>query len=148
LFQQRLQDDPDAIEHERLRGLGRVDAVGLEELRLVGEVFEQEGHQRGAMRAVARDPPGIRHYARFSDLGSPGSSHPEVTLLARPWGFDPGDIRVPCAVWHGSEDRLIPEHHGRHLAAVIPGCAATYHPRDGHFLPFQRGAEILRALVS
>jgi len=89
----------------------------------------------------------VETFAESLGRGVAGYVH-EVTLLARPWGFDPGDIRVPCVVWHGSEDRLIPEHHGRHLAAVIPGCAATYHPRDGHFLLFQRGAEILKALVS
>ncbi len=49
-----------------------------------------------------------------------------------PWGFSPGDIRVPVQVWHGGEDRFVPVSHGKWLAARIPNAEAHIEPTQGH----------------
>ena len=41
---------PDVVEHPRLRGCDRMDAVGLEHRLVLGEALEQERHQRGLAR--------------------------------------------------------------------------------------------------
>jgi pimeloyl-ACP methyl ester carboxylesterase len=37
--------------------------------------------------------------------------------FTKPWGFDPATIRVPVAIWWGSEDVLVPPQHGKWLAS-------------------------------
>ena len=44
--EQRPKAAPDIVEHHRLRGGGRMQAVALEGLAVIGETFEQEGLQR------------------------------------------------------------------------------------------------------
>jgi pimeloyl-ACP methyl ester carboxylesterase len=41
--------------------------------------------------------------------------------MLRPWGFEPGDVRRPVAVWHSQDDPMVAIEHGRRLAAAIPG---------------------------
>jgi pimeloyl-ACP methyl ester carboxylesterase len=58
----------------------------------------------------------------------------EMRLMARPWGFDPADVRVPVEIWVGEHDERHPAAVSRRLAArlrgevpvhVVPG-AATF----------------------
>jgi pimeloyl-ACP methyl ester carboxylesterase len=67
----------------------------------------------------------------------------DVRVLARPWGFALDDIRVPVHLWHGDEDTVIPLHHGRYLASVIPGATLRICPGEGHMLMWNHLAEIL-----
>jgi pimeloyl-ACP methyl ester carboxylesterase len=53
--------------------------------------------------------------------------------FVRDWGFDVGDIAVPTYVWQGSEDKMVPFHHGEWLAAHIPGAVAHLEQGEGHF---------------
>jgi pimeloyl-ACP methyl ester carboxylesterase len=72
----------------------------------------------------------------------------ELLLYSRPWGFDPAAIRARVEFWHGERDATVPVSMGRNLAAIIPGCKATFLPEEGHFsLPVDHAEEILRALV-
>ena len=49
------------------------------------------------------------------------------------WGFDLDDIAVPAYVWQGSEDKMVPFHHGQWLAAHVPGAVAHREDGEGHF---------------
>jgi pimeloyl-ACP methyl ester carboxylesterase len=40
--------------------------------------------------------------------------------IARPWGFEPADIRQPVAVWHSEDDTMVAFEHGRRLVAAVP----------------------------
>lgn len=48
------------------------------------------------------------------------------------WGFDVDDLAVPSYLWHGSEDPLVPFHHGEWLAARLPGVVAHLEEGEGH----------------
>lgn len=41
--------------------------------------------------------------------------------FTRPWGFDPGWIRVPTLLWHGTRDVFSPVSHAQWLAERIEG---------------------------
>jgi pimeloyl-ACP methyl ester carboxylesterase len=69
----------------------------------------------------------------------------DVRVLARPWGFALGDIRVPVQLWHGDEDTVVPLHHGRYLASVIPGATLRICPGEAHMLMWNHLGEILMA---
>lgn len=71
----------------------------------------------------------------------------DIRVLARPWGFAPEDINVPVQLWHGDEDAVIPLHHGRYLATVIPGATLRICPGEGHMLMWNHVAEILMAVA-
>jgi len=67
----------------------------------------------------------------------------DIQVLARAWGFTLEDIRVPVHLWHGNEDAVIPLHHGRYLASVIPGATLRICPGEGHMLMWNHLSEIL-----
>ena len=71
----------------------------------------------------------------------------DLAILAAPWGFAPGAIAVPLALWHGDADRMVPASASRVLAAAIPGAEARFHPGEGHFMVFDRWAEVLAWLT-
>jgi pimeloyl-ACP methyl ester carboxylesterase len=53
--------------------------------------------------------------------------------FTRDWGFDLGGISVPTYVWQGSEDLMVPFHHGQWLAEHLPGAVAHLEEGEGHF---------------
>ncbi|MDZ5619870.1 alpha/beta hydrolase [Nocardioides sp. HM23] len=52
--------------------------------------------------------------------------------FTRDWGFALDDITVPTYLWQGSEDLMVPFHHGEWLAEHIPGVVAHLEPGEGH----------------
>jgi pimeloyl-ACP methyl ester carboxylesterase len=52
--------------------------------------------------------------------------------FTRDWGFDPGAIAVPVAIWQGRQDRFVPFTHGEWLAAHVPGARAHIYHEHGH----------------
>ncbi|MAF46818.1 MAG: alpha/beta hydrolase [Rhodospirillales bacterium] len=72
----------------------------------------------------------------------------DLHLMARPWGFDLGQISVPLEIWHGGEDRVVPFEMGLYIAAAVPGCQFHAIEEEGHFLGATRISEILRRYES
>jgi pimeloyl-ACP methyl ester carboxylesterase len=70
----------------------------------------------------------------------------EALVLARPWGFELRDIRVPVYVWHGNRDETVPIGMADYLARAIPAAQVSIHPEEGHHLLYSRWPEILAAL--
>src|SRR5687768_4890149 len=70
----------------------------------------------------------------------------EALVLARRWGFDLAQLRVPVHIWHGVGDEVIPLSMARYLARSIPGARVTYYSDDGHHLLYRHWPEILSAL--
>lgn len=58
-----------------------------------------------------------------------------------------GQLSVPTAVIHGSEDRLIDVSGGRATAAAIPGAVLEIVEGMGHGIPAQAWPQIMRAIV-
>jgi pimeloyl-ACP methyl ester carboxylesterase len=71
----------------------------------------------------------------------------ELAYLARPWGFELGDVRVPVTLWWGTEDRVCPPSIAHDYARALP--EATLRLVDGgtHQLLFSAWAEILTDLA-
>jgi pimeloyl-ACP methyl ester carboxylesterase len=76
--------------------------------------------------------------------GAQGYVH-DLRTLAGPWGFNPWDVQVPVQLWHGDEDTVIPLHHSRYLASVIPGATLHVCHGEAHMLMWNHLAEILMA---
>jgi pimeloyl-ACP methyl ester carboxylesterase len=71
----------------------------------------------------------------------------EALLYLRPWGFEPADVRSPVRLWHGDQDETLTSAMGRHLAAALPDCEATFVPDEGHMLFLTRWEEIIGAFA-
>lgn len=70
----------------------------------------------------------------------------EALVLARPWGFDAAEIRVPVDIWHGARDETVPTAMATHLAESIPGARLRLYPEEGHHLLYRYWPQILAAL--
>jgi pimeloyl-ACP methyl ester carboxylesterase len=89
--------------------------------------------------------------ACFEEACRQGQAGPaeDVGLIARPWGFDPGAVKVPVRLWHGEQDRNVPVSGGRYLAGVFPNCRATFYAEDAHLsVPLSHHEEIFGALAA
>ncbi len=70
----------------------------------------------------------------------------EALVLARPWGFELSELRVPVDVWHGSLDETVPLGMATHLAEAIPTARLRLFPDEGHHLLYSHWPRILAAL--
>jgi len=66
--------------------------------------------------------------------------------FTEPWGFAPGAIRVPTAVWYGPHDTLVPSGHGEWLSRTIPD-ATVVQLDGGHFAIYDRMPDLLSWLT-
>jgi pimeloyl-ACP methyl ester carboxylesterase len=71
----------------------------------------------------------------------------EALVLARPWGFDPSEIRVPVEVWHGARDKTVPMGMPSHLVEMIPGAQLRLYSDEGHHLLYRHWPDILGSLT-
>ncbi len=71
----------------------------------------------------------------------------EALVLARPWGFDLSELRVPVYLWHGERDETVPLGMANYLARAIPTATVNIHGDEGHHLLYRRWPEILAALA-
>ena len=107
-------------------------------------------------RDVADNPTAGTENFALSDADQASTQHPETArmlvesglewtqgevdgwvddslALARPWGFDLGEIDVPVLLSYGLTDVFVPPAHGRWLASRIPRCDAWIDDEAGHF---------------
>ncbi len=79
--------------------------------------------------------------------GDPDAVFGDASIYAQPWGFDPGEIRIPVRLWHGTEDHNFNVTLAEELAARIPGCKLTVIKGEGHYsIVINCGREILTDL--
>jgi pimeloyl-ACP methyl ester carboxylesterase len=72
----------------------------------------------------------------------------DAALYAEPWGFAPGEIRIPVQFWHGREDRNFHFSLAEQLAARVPSATIRIVENEGHFsLPIRQADAILAALA-
>ena len=70
-------------------------------------------------------------------------------VYSEPWGFDPGEIRVPVSIWHGRDDRSFGWKLAERLAARIPGCRFHVVENEGHFsLPIRHTRAVIQDLLA
>jgi pimeloyl-ACP methyl ester carboxylesterase len=69
----------------------------------------------------------------------------ELALLARPWGFELGDVRAPVMLWYGTRDHVTPVSIGRYFELALPNANLRV-VDDGHQLLFSRWREILESV--
>jgi pimeloyl-ACP methyl ester carboxylesterase len=73
----------------------------------------------------------------------------DLSLIARPWGFDLSAVKVPVLLWHGEHDRNVPVEAGHYLASVIPHCRAMFYADEAHLsVPMRHQEEILGAIAT
>ena len=114
------------------------------------EVFLAEGTQG--------QPPADRHWSKLPWVRADATGNlreafrhgalgyaQDVALLMRPWGFDVERVESRVQLWHGDADRVIPIHHSRYLASVLPNATLRVCPDEGHMLLWNHVAEILAA---
>ena len=65
----------------------------------------------------------------------------------RPWGFDVRDLKVPTAVWQGTQDLMVPFAHAEWLAANIPGVRRHFVEGEGHISLLARIGDVLDDLL-
>lgn len=71
----------------------------------------------------------------------------DAHAFMQPWHFSLRDIAVPVTIWHGGADGIVPLHHGRHMAELIPGAEFVTVPGEGHFAGFVRVERVLDACL-
>lgn len=77
-----------------------------------------------------------------------GGIRDEAMAIARPWGFDPGAVRVPVLLWHGEADTTVSAAAARGLASRLASCRATFYPGAGHYLVLEHWSDILHTLAA
>jgi pimeloyl-ACP methyl ester carboxylesterase len=71
----------------------------------------------------------------------------DAEIYANPWGFTPGDVRVPVRLWHGKRDRSFHWSLADSLADRLPFCHRHLVENEGHYsLPIRHMREILEDL--
>ena len=79
------------------------------------------------------------------ECGPEGRLEDELVYVA-PWGFDPGQMRMPVLLLHGGQDRIAPSSHGEWLARRIPSAELWLRPDDGHISVLNAGDAALERL--
>jgi len=124
--------------------------VTAAQARQPARALEQGRRSFAAVDQPYLDRPELREIltASLSEAFHRGGRGPawELRLYARPWGFRLEDIEMPVHLWHGEQDANDPIAMGRHLAAAIPDCRASFYPGEGHLHFVDRLPEILAAL--
>jgi len=103
---------------------------------------------RSLMRTFGRQPDELFMSSRESDCtlssgieawrrGGRGVVE-EGQLYLHPWDFEPEEVALPTAFWHGSADPFFHWSLAEKLASRIPGATFEQVPGEGHFTPIYR----------
>lgn len=57
----------------------------------------------------------------------------EIALLVSDWGFDPGQVTQPVALFHGARDKLLTVRHAQALVQTLARAELTLDPHAGHY---------------
>ncbi|HET7036395.1 MAG TPA: alpha/beta hydrolase [Thermomicrobiaceae bacterium] len=127
--------------------------------------WQRRGLLRDPERAVARataslpladrevvERPGMRTMLVANLLaawrqGSDGL-YQDTLAVARPWGFQPGEVGPPVHLWQGEDDAEVLPAMAHELVAALPDCRASFCMGEGHLVIYIHWAEMLSALVA
>ncbi|WP_310961985.1 alpha/beta fold hydrolase [Nocardioides terrisoli] len=69
--------------------------------------------------------------------------------FTRHWGFELDDLAVPTYLWQGTEDLMVPFHHGQWLAEHLPGVVPHLEQGEGHLsIVVAKFPEMIEELVA
>ncbi|MBU1691375.1 MAG: alpha/beta hydrolase [Gammaproteobacteria bacterium] len=88
-------------------------------------VLEQSGERKRSLL--------ISHFKEAFRQGNYGHFSDSL-LIARHWGFDLSEVKIPVFMWHGETDNLMPMTSAKEFSRLIPGCECHFVPGAGHFL--------------
>lgn len=71
----------------------------------------------------------------------------EQLLIARDWGFELNDIKVPVSMWHGTLDNFVPQQMARDLAARLPDADINLIPGAGHLLLYRIWDDVVSSIT-
>jgi pimeloyl-ACP methyl ester carboxylesterase len=117
---------------------------------------DAEGYFESSVAAmIAEDREAMEHpdirgrmIANSAELYRQGGRgmYDEALVLARRWGFDPAQVRVPVHIWHGRRDTTVPVAMAEHLSRTIPNARMRWYEDEGHHLLYRHWPAILDAL--
>jgi pimeloyl-ACP methyl ester carboxylesterase len=82
---------------------------------------------------AARDDPEAMARLRATFVDGTDGWVDDSFALARPWGFELSDIKVPVGLWRGTSDANVPSEDADYLLEHIPGVQG--HVFEGGHLP-------------
>jgi pimeloyl-ACP methyl ester carboxylesterase len=122
----------DRAQWERVSAQQRAAALAMTAAELVDNWSAGKGH--ADEMALHGEFGGWLHRAVQEGMAPAldGAIDDNVAIFRDSWGFEPASISVPVKVWHGAQDRFVPDAHGRWLVEHIPGAEADLCDADGH----------------
>ena len=82
--------------------------------------------------AALGDPRLAAAFARLVSETTPRGAQHDTDLMVSPWGFHPAAIKIPVAMWHGTEDRNSPPAMARWLAEGLADSDLHWLEGEGH----------------
>ena len=72
----------------------------------------------------------------------------DLLLMARHWGFEAADVKVPVRWWHGDAGHIVPHRHGEHMVHRLPDAVMRTIPGESHLSGLGCAEEILATLMA
>jgi pimeloyl-ACP methyl ester carboxylesterase len=70
----------------------------------------------------------------------------DLRLYCAPWGLRLGEIDVPCVIWQGSDDTIVPPEAAYYLSRALPNCRLDVIQEAGHYWVFGAFGRVLDAV--
>ena len=72
----------------------------------------------------------------------------DYRIWSAPTGLDYTVVRCPVRIWHGDADAIVPVHHTRYVADLIPRAELEIMPGVGHLHTAARWHEFVTAVAA